>query len=910
MPHLHDAALVWAALVNRKDHAFLVREALGRLWSRSLQGSQVVDEAYIKDMILLKTIIDIQRSRIRSDPPSRFILSINDILDCLDCLCQAGAALLQSSQVNSTVRGVLELSQRVFFSGVLAATLTIEREDNRMTTTRQQVSRLEMCICKWPLKVLYGLAGGWCMAILKGAVEALRGSTNTDSSCDGHFVLDATDCDNFAFTFDLSTCVPQAIACVVRGCGYGYRSALLLADIRLMLIAACFGCAKNDSNPELSTGSSESTIRNLGSTPVTDELNTVLEQCKTLDAYCEALQSTDEGRSLSNFLTYIEPWPSSSENAEIVNWMGHANGAQAVSRNTSTLSAHYLQIVEDLEHRLLTALNADAPLLRVYNHLSEQVRSWTSLQVDNPLSQELEIPDRMFSQKNSTVRKARRIAPLCEIYETLQRLATPGVELEESADNRENTPLASDQLSAACSVRNQEALLPDQASAMSYSRAPAPPTPSIPSLYPSSVSLGSFTDRTSSLTPSAMAKMGIHKRSKSHMLQHSPHLRSALSPDASNLIVWARNRIARRALDGDNPRWQTEKVMHDITLAATGASHFATVNQENYQPLQLSLFDATGALVGKMPFTKIPQSLAFSCDGTKLAIAAIDELRIISTNIADWSRSYCSQSLIPRSNQVNGSQIAGSTFSASGKVRTQMVSFSTDQRQVLVGTQYQDEAGSTLFSLFDLPDRPNGKIPHPFRFVKDIKVTKLTAGQESLDPGLTALPCSHRSGQTILIIGTASAHSHQPAVERIMPRHRGQPRPQADPQPIIGPRLSIARVHCAIATPGQNPCFVVVNEETSVYIIRKSSSRNEWEAEHVSILSGLRPFEKDSKCLGIQIAASSASNVTMFHIRHRKGYLTQYDASDSAQQHQQIIALDNFYPAVADPGQSSKPPNN
>ncbi|KIW79485.1 hypothetical protein Z517_06097 [Fonsecaea pedrosoi CBS 271.37] len=772
MPHLHDAALLWAALVNRKDHAFLVREALGRLWSRSLPGSQVVDEAYIKDMILLKTIIDIQRSRIRSDPPSRFILSINDILDCLDCLCQAGAALLHSSQVNSTGRGVLELSQRVFFSGVLAVTLTIEREDNRMTTTRQQVSRLEMCIDKWPLKVLCGLAGDWCMAILKGAVKDLLGSTNTDSSCGGHFVLDATDCDNFAFTFDLSTRVPQAVACVARACVYGYRSALLLADIRLMLIAACFGCAKNDSNPELSTDSSESAIRNLGSTPVTDELNTVLEQCKTLDAYCEDLQSADEGRSLSNFLTYIEPWPSSSENAEIVNWMGRANGAQAVSSNMSTLSAHYLQIVEDLEHRNLTVVNADAPLLRVYNHLSEQVRTWTSLPVDNAPSQELEVPDRMFSQgtyvlscsdlhpigfkmladcivssgrqvpepsqhiidvyfdcpfphsDNSTVRKARRIAPLCEIYEPLQRMVAPEVELEESADNRVNTPLASDQLSAARPVRNQEALLLDQASIRSYPRAPAPPTPSIPSLYPSSVSLGSFTDKTSSLTPSAMAKMGIHKRSKSHMLQHSPHLQSALSPDASNLIVWARNRIARWALDGDNPHWQGEKVMHDITLAATGASHFATVNQENYQPLQLSLFDATGVSVGKMPFTKIPQSLAFSYDGTKLAIATIDELRIISTHIENWSRSYCSQSLIPRSNHANESENAGSAFWATAKVRTQMLSFSTDQRQVLVGTQYQDEAGSTLFSLFDIPDHPNGKIPHPFRFVKDIKVVR------------------------------------------------------------------------------------------------------------------------------------------------------------------------------------------
>ncbi|OQU96992.1 hypothetical protein CLAIMM_02997 [Cladophialophora immunda] len=947
MPHLRDPARLWAALVNRKDHAFLVLEILGRLWPRSLQDPPLVDEAYIKDIILLKTIFDVQRTRIRFNPPNRFILSPDDFLSCLNCLSQAAAPLRRSGEVGNTpTRGFVDIFQQVFFSGIRATALAIERQNDRMSARQRMASQLENCIRQWPLRDLRGPGRDWSLAIFKGVVDDLIEIKNSNSSCVEHIALDVPDRENFALTFDLSKSVPEAVACISRRCRYAYRSVLVLLDLRLMLISACFQYASSDSSSMFSINASESTLGNPGPTFTTDELTGVLQKWRALGSFFEPFQHTDEGRSLSTFLNYIEPGLPFGEGDENIGWMSTAIGMRASSANTSTQLPPYQRIAEDLERRNLKVFDTEGPLLRVYNHLSEQIRTWTPPRADVARSHSLESPDVTSQQaiyvlgcsklhpidfamladcivcsgrevpedgqdvvdvcfdcpfphpEKTTVRKARRVTPLCEIYETLHKLVSLNPESEELILEREDAHLENEQLLES-PTGSREALSSDQGSVNTCPQPPTPRTPSMNSLRQSSRTLGFFADIASSLKPSSKLKPTIHKHNKSESPPSLPPLQSALSPDGSNLIVWSSNRICRSPLNGGSSRLEGEKFLHDIILAATGASHFATVTQEEpNKSFQLSLFSATGKLAGEMPFGKPPQSLAFSYDGTKLAVAAMTELRIISTATPSM-RSYCSQSLVPNTkSNLHIMQKADSAFW--GKVRQQRVSFSTDQRRVLVGTQYRDDEGSTLFWLFNIPQHLNGNLSHRIRFEKKIKV-------ESSEPGLTALPCFHTTGQTTFIIGAASAHSHQPSVESIE-------RTQAGPQQIIGRNLSIDRVHRAIAMPGGSPCFIIVNEETNVYLIRKSSRPNEWEAEHVStsISEGLSPFERNSNRpgIGVQIAASSAGEVVIFHIKNDKGYLTRYCAWSPPQTHQQTIPLNDLYPVAMDPGHPATLPNS
>ncbi|OAP64553.1 hypothetical protein AYL99_00525 [Fonsecaea erecta] len=953
MPHLHESALLWAALVDRKDHVYLVRETLGRLWSRSIHGPQAIDDTYVKDMILLRTIFDIQRTRIRFNPPSRFALSVEDFLDCLDCLSQATVALCQSRRVDQRLRQILDISHQVFFSGFRAAALAIEQQGNRSPVRRGSISRLESCVSKWPLKDRLDPGRDWSLAIFDGLVDDLLEIKNSDSSCEEHIALDVPDRENFALTFNLSKCVPQAITCATRRCRYAYRSALVLLDLRLMLVAACFQYMNVGSDSGLSTSSSETTFRHMGSTFVTDEVTGLLEKCRALGIYFDALQNTDGGRSLSAFLNYISPGPSFGEDDEITSWMVAAIGVAAPSAHRITQPAPYQTIVEDLERRNLKVFDPDGPLMRIYNQLSEQIRTWTPPRADIPQSHRLESPDIAFEQaiyvlgcsdlhpidfamladcivssgrevpepdqdiidvyfdcpfphpENTTVRRARRVTPLCEIYGSLHKLVSLNIGSEDPTQEREDIHLTTEQLSDG-SIESREVLSSDQGSTNSYPQPTAPQSPSMPSPSRSSKNPGFFARMASSMGSSTKVKTPIHRRSKSDLLQHSPHLQSALSPDASYLIVWSQNRIGRWELNSGNPQWQGENFLHDIILAAAGASHFATVTQdEDNKHFQLSLFNAAGKVVGTMQFEKVPQTLVFSHVGTKLAIATIDKLYVISTEREDWATSYCSHSLIPGvKSHPQGTQRADAAF-WTRKVRRQMVSLSPDQRQVFVGTQYHDDDGSTLFWLFDIPERLDEKLSYRVRFARKIKV-------ESSEPGLTALPCFHSSGQTTFIIGATSAHSHQPTVERIgrPPREGGQ-QPREAAQQIIGRNLSLDRMHRAIAVPGKSLCFVIVNEEANLYLVRRSSSRNEWEAEHVStsISDGLSPSERNSNRLGVQIAASSENEIIIFYMRNKKGHLTRYNASDPSQKHQQSVPLEDFYPVATDPIHRSSLPD-
>ncbi|EXJ69847.1 uncharacterized protein A1O5_06919 [Cladophialophora psammophila CBS 110553] len=523
MPHIRDVARLWAELVKKKDHAFLIREVLGRLWPKSFRDPQVIDEAYVKDIVLLKTIFGIQRTRIRFNPPGRYVLSTDDLLDCLDCLSRAAEALRQVD--NRLRRTFMDISQQAFFSGFRTAALAIERLPKE-TPARVEVSfRLRTCIGRWPLEDLPGPVRDWSSAIFEGAVEDLLSLDESDSSCDEHISLDRPDRENFAHTFRLSRCIPQAIACIARGCKYAYRSALVLLDFRLMMMAACFQHLDNGSNSGVLTDPSESSRGNSDSSLLTDEFNQLLAKWRALGNY---LQKANRGRPLSNFLYFvndIDPGPPFGENDDILNWIGPTISVPASSAHPSNPSALYSNIVEDLRLRNLAVFDAQGALLDVHGRLSKQIRSWLpplantpgphsfdspditpqhtiyvldcsdvhpidyTMLVDcvDPSGQEVskpviaqrtyadlyqalkigqEIVDVYFwcpfpHSKASLVRKARRVTPICEIYATLQRLVSLHAETGEPVAERENALAEPAQLSES-SAGSKEASSSDQ----------------------------------------------------------------------------------------------------------------------------------------------------------------------------------------------------------------------------------------------------------------------------------------------------------------------------------------------------------------------------------------------------------------------------------------------------------------
>ncbi|KIW92732.1 uncharacterized protein Z519_06580 [Cladophialophora bantiana CBS 173.52] len=941
MPHIHDVAHLWAELVKKKDHAYLIREILGRLWPKSFRDPQVIDEAYVKDIVLLKTIFDIQRTRIRLNPPSRRILSTDDLLDCLNCLSRAAEALRQVD--NRLRRTFMDISQQAFFSGFRTAALTIERLPEETLARVEVSSRLRTCIGRWPLEDLPGPVRDWSSAIFEGAVEDLLSLDESDSSCDEHISLDRPDRENFAQTFRLSKCVPQAIACIARGCKYAYRSALVLLDFRLMVIAACFRHVSNGSNSGVLPDPSESSRGYSNSSLLTDEFNRLLENWRALGNY---LQKANGERPLSTFLYFvddIEPGPPFGENDHILNWIGPIISVPASSANTGTSSPLYAKIVEDLRLRNLAVFDSQGALLDVHGRLSEQIRSWLPPRANTPGPHSLDSPDITPQQtiyvldcsdvhpidytmlvdcvdpsgqealeigqeiidvyfwcpfphsKASLVRKARRVTPICEIYGTLQRLVSFHAETGDPVAERENTLAEHAQLSES-SAGSREASSSDQVSMTStFTQSLGPQSPSTASVRQPS-SLRGFL-KASSWRSSTKPKIPVHKHTKSDSAQQSLYLRSALSPDAANLIVWSRNRIRCWSLNS-GIRCRQERFLENILLAAAGATHFAAIIQKHNKCFQLSLFDAAGAPAEKlMPFDKCPKSMAFSHDGSKLAVATPDELRIISTTIEDWAGSYCSQSLIPQLNRQDAgprdTQKTQSAFCRTYGVRRQTISFSPDRHQVLVGTQYLDDEGTIMLWLFDIPERVTGALSRTFLFAREIKV-------ESSDTGLTALPCFHSSGQTTFILCAATAHSHRSKVESIIPSPTRGEAPQAVLEEIAGPKLSIDRAHRGIAMPGQTPSFVIVNEEADVYLVRGFSSRSGWEAKHVPLCLNLRPFNQGGRRPEIEIAASSASEVIIFHIWQNLGHLTRYDALNPQQSTSQPIPLDDFFPRPTD----------
>lgn len=201
MPLLHEIARLWAELMERKDHDFIVQEVLGRIWPKSIRNDPVMDEDYVKDIVLLMTIFDIQRTRIRYThtegylPPRHYQLSVDSLLDCLDCLSRAAraAAIPSGRRTSKNVRDqFLNIVQQAFFSGFRASVLAIERLSSQRQI-RAKVDRLRACAERLPADGLSPSGRDWSSRIFNGAATDLLGVQETGGRCEGHAQLDIPD---------------------------------------------------------------------------------------------------------------------------------------------------------------------------------------------------------------------------------------------------------------------------------------------------------------------------------------------------------------------------------------------------------------------------------------------------------------------------------------------------------------------------------------------------------------------------------------------------------------------------------------------------------------------------------------------------------------------------------------------
>jgi hypothetical protein len=315
-----------------------------------------------------------------------------------------------------------------------------------------------------------------------------------------------------------------------------------------------------------------------------------------------------------------------------------------------------------------------------------------------------------------------------------------------------------------------------------------------------------------------------------------------------------------------------------------------------------------------MSLNKCPRSLCFSHDGSELAVGTAFELRIISTTLADWAGNYRRYSLTPPSKGKQPDQ--GPTSQAhqeswnGQKLHSQALSFSPDRNQLMVATQYGPEEGTIYMWLFDFgagggrPTLDTCRSSQKIRMVGPCVVRKnypprgfaTNVYQISSDPGLTAIPCFHKLGQTTYIVGMASAHHKGPKLRTIMPP---PPRLKGSEE-IIGIERSLERVRTAVPIPGEGPRFILVNEDNDVYLVQQSDSARAWGAERIPIRLPKRPSRGEGEGWRVAVAPLGASNITLFYIDHGCGHLVRYDASRSPREQSETIPLDAFKPRVVD----------
>lgn len=267
------------------------------------------------------------------------------------------------------------------------------------------------------------------------------------------------------------------------------------------------------------------------------------------------------------------------------------------------------------------------------------------------------------------------------------------------------------------STHSQPSPLEDRSEPTSPSfAAPSRPVSDLisPSVRPSTTSgFGAFMkNKALSFHSSKLITNLTHQRNRSSTAQPIPDMWPALSPDATNLIVWSRNRICRRLVNSDDMSWGQEHFLENIVIAATGPTHYAAASQGT-GGFQLSLFDASGGPAGQamMRLDSCPLSMNFSLDGTKLAVGTATELRIIDTTSAIWAGSYLSSLLIPppkaKDSHLGMAERTWPDHLKRCKPHSQRSSFSPDGSQIMIGTQFDNDEGSILIWLFEIRGRSN-----------------------------------------------------------------------------------------------------------------------------------------------------------------------------------------------------------
>ncbi|OCT45697.1 hypothetical protein CLCR_01401 [Cladophialophora carrionii] len=963
MPLIQEVARLWAELAERRDHAFLIQEILGRVWPRSLRDSQVIDEGFLKDVVLLKTIFDVQRTRMRYDPsysyqPSDgFLVAVDGLVDCLECLLGVAEAIARNPRISQNIRNIsLNVLQQTLVSGSRASLLAIERLSNPIHSD-PRVSRLEACVDRW-ISHGFPVGGGERSShIFRNAIESLRGTQESESSCDEHVPLDRPDRPGFALDFNMTRCVSQAISCITGRCGQAIRSALLLLDLRLMIMAECYHQVNANTYQCESNSSLGSTSRISDTTASSHDMRMILNKWNELGTQLQDSMNTsapDGSYPLSSFTDFadaVEPGPPSCDDPieQILSWTGQDLSVTILAGILRIQPSVYTKICQELRLRNALVFDTHGDLQNIFSQLTAQIQSWVSragprevldslaqhdvyilecselhpIEYDtfmehingqarealrsgqNIIDHDLYFQCPFHVSPAPYVRKARRITPLSEISRALQRIlhspaamndhpisaAAISDDLEFSYNEPEhiessNRSTASRALS---SNQHENATVPTTST-------PVPPPDASPLLRPPTT--GRATMRSRALTTLGRWINSAHNRSQSESAT-SPHMSElwhALSPDASNLIVWSRHRICRKPLANDT--WSQEQFLDRIILAATGTTHFAAVSQGT-GGYQLSLFDATGGPAGQsmMRLDKCPRSLCFSYDGSKLAVGTAYEVRIVSTSRADWAHRYRRYSLIPPS---TGEELDRGPSSQSNQdswngqeLHSQALSFSPDRQQLLVATQYGHEECTILLWLYDLRARGDRRALPPYHFRKTLSMV-------APDAGLTAIPCFHRSGQTTYIFCRAAAHHRRPRVERIMPPAPGGGTRSKESEQITGTELFIDRVHTAVPISGEAPRFLLVNESNEIYLVRRIDDVRAWAAERIRVDLPRRPASEQGGGWRVSVAPFSASNITAFYIYQGQGHLVRYDASRSPREQLEHVSLDAFNPQGVD----------
>ncbi|KIW68183.1 hypothetical protein PV04_04144 [Phialophora macrospora] len=964
MPLIQEVARLWADLIDRKDHEFLVQEILGRLWPKSLQASQLVDEGFLKDIVLLKTIFDIQRTHIRYNPSDGCqplddsLISVDGLIDSLDCLSHIAPAIFRNPRISRNLRiiavGVLQQS---FVSGFRASTLAIERVSN-LTQPDRRIPRLKACVDRWISNQIPVSGGDWSPSIFRNAIESLRGNEEPGSSCGEHVTLDRPDRPGFALNFNMARCVPQAINCITRRCGQAFKSALLLLDLRLMIMAECYKQMKPNTDQYGSNSSSGSTSRFSQSSASSDDIRLILDRWKELGTQLRDSRDTnapDGSLPLSSFIDYVddvEPGPPffDGPDEQILAWTGQDLSVTMLAGILNIQYSLYSKICQELRLRNSLVFDAQGDLQGILNHLTAQVQSWVSqdrsedilasapqhavyvLDCDelhaidyykfmehiNPQAEEAlhcgqNIIDHNlnfqcpFHEFNAPiVRKARRVTPLSEISAALQRIVGSYAVVNPRPTSDEDVLVGLEPESSNRSTTSRGTSPNQYEDATSPTTSTSTPvlTPDVPlSIPPLTTSKATMKSKTRSLAKTLFGSTYRRSQSESALRQHMPELSHALSPDGSNVIVWSRQRIFRKNLTSDT--WSQERFLDNIILAATGTTHFAAVSRGT-GGYQLSLFDATGEPAGQsmMPFNKpkCPRSLCFSLDGSKLAVGTAFELRIISTGRANWAGHYRRYTLTPPSKGKEpdrGSTSQSLPESWNGQMlHSQALSFSPDRNQLSVATQYGHEEGTIHLWLFDLGvggDRPT---MIPFHVSHNLR-------NVSSDPGLTAVPCFHKSSQTTYIVGMASAHHKRPKVRRLMPPPEGGGSRPRESVEITGTERPLERIRSAVPIPGEGPRFLLVNEDNNVYLVQQSDTSRDWVSRRISIDLPTRPSPGEGEGWRVAVAPLSASNITVFYIDRGCGHLVRYDASRSPREQLETISLDAFKPQVVDVAQEA-----